>query len=95
MGLLDFFITDSQKKITAATRIGIKTGLFVECPVCRDVTEAKNQDAVKEQVDKQIHDLIIADDPIVKVFYGNEEELKETLDKVARRLPYHCVCESI
>ena len=40
MGLFDFFLTEKQKKEKVATRIGLESGAFQECPVCRDVTEA-------------------------------------------------------
>jgi len=95
MGLFDFFLTEKQKKEKVATRIGLESGAFQECPVCRDVTEAgafeNYADKVAALVDQK---LTLPADEDLKLFQGNREELLHTVSEVAKKLPYHCTCES-
>jgi len=95
MGFLDFLLTDKQKKEKIATQVGLECGLFIECPVCRDVTEAKNKDALQEKAEKLAQTLISTNDPKVSLFHHDAQELQTTIDRVAQKLPYHCMCENI
>ncbi|NNJ91948.1 MAG: hypothetical protein HKP55_09750 [Gammaproteobacteria bacterium] len=93
MGLFDFLLTAKQKKEKVATRIGLESGAFQECPVCRDVTEAgayaNYADKVAAIVDQR---LILPADDDMKLFQGNREELLRSVSEVAEKLPYHCSC---
>jgi hypothetical protein len=95
MGLFDFLLTEKHKKERVATRIGLESGAFQECPVCRDVTEAgayeNYADRVAAIVDQRL--MLPADDDI-KLFQGNREELLRTVSEVAKKLPYRCTCEN-
>ena len=93
MGFLDFLLTTQQKKEKIASKIGLDSGLFTECPVCHDITEAGNHGGRNEQSDALIHQLISSHDSGVDLFNGDEEELRNTLVKVAEKLPYHCTCQ--
>ena len=95
MAFLDFLLTSQQKKEKVATKVGLNSGLFTECPVCRDVTEAQNQDGLHEKTDILIHKLISENDPMVSLFRGDEVELQNTVADVAGKLPYHCTCENL
>jgi hypothetical protein len=95
MGFLDFLLTDQQKKDIAARKIGLDSGLFVMCPVCHGVTEARNQEGLRDKTQQLVHQLITRRDPSISLFGGDEQALLDTIDKVAKKLPYHCTCESI
>ncbi|MCP3850645.1 MAG: hypothetical protein GY694_10485 [Gammaproteobacteria bacterium] len=94
MGFLDFLLTTQQKKEKIATKIGLDSGLFTECLICRDITEAGNHGGHNKQSDALIHQLISSHDSSVDLFNGDEEELRNTLDKVAENLPYDCTCHN-
>jgi len=95
MGLFDFLLTEKQKKEKVAIRIGLESGAFQECPVCRDVTESGTfenyADKVAVIVDQK---MALPADIDMKLFQGNKEELLRTVSEVAKRLPYHCTCQS-
>lgn len=95
MGLFDFLLTTGQKKQQVATKIGLQSGFFVECPVCRDVTEANSGAPVSAETDALIHQLVSQNDPQVSLFHGDEQALHDMVEQVAKQLPYHCTCESI
>ncbi len=46
MGFFDLFSSASRKKREAAVSAGLETGLFQECPVCRDITEHQASQAL-------------------------------------------------
>lgn len=95
MGLLDFLLTEKQKKEKVATRIGLESGAFQECPVCRDVTEAGTFENYTEKVAAIVDQkLMLAADEDMQLFKGNREELLRTVSEVAKKLPYHCTCQS-
>jgi hypothetical protein len=94
MGLFDFLLSEKQKKEKVVTKIGLESGAFQECPVCRDVTESGTfenyADKVATIVDQRL--MLPADDDM-KLFEGNREELLRTVSEVAKKLPYHCSCQ--
>lgn len=95
MAFLDFLLNDRQKREKAATRIGLESGLFVSCPVCHGVTENRGPGDPRQATEALVTQLFETADPRVALFRGDRELLKQTLAEVARRLPYHCTCESI
>ncbi|RDH80843.1 MAG: hypothetical protein DIZ77_05240 [endosymbiont of Seepiophila jonesi] len=92
MGLFDFLLTDQMKRDKIATKIGLKTGIFVECPICRDVTEARNHEAFREQTEAYIRALVENRDGQTKLFGNNETEMIRTIAEVGKKLPYNCMC---
>lgn len=95
MGLFDFLLSAKQKKEKVAIKIGLESGAFQECPVCRDVTEGdtyeKFTDKVAAIVDKR---MMLPSDNEMKLFNGNREALLLTVKEVAKKLPYHCTCHN-
>ena len=95
MGFLDFLFTTRQKKEKIATQIGLDSGLFEMCPVCHGVTEARNQIGLQQKTHALVHNLVTENDPKVALFNADEADLNQTIAKVAKDLPYHCICETI
>lgn len=95
MGLFDFLLTREQKQNQAVTRIALESGLFVMCPVCHDVTEARNPQSFREKTQFLVRRMIDEKHPDTDLFDQSEEEILKALDRVANKLPYHCTCESI
>ena len=95
MGLFDFLLTEKHKKEKVATRIGLQSGAFQECPVCRDVTEAGSYENYADQVAAVVDErLKLPVDDDMKLFQGNREELLRKISEVAKKLPYHCSCHT-
>ena len=95
MGLFDFLLTEKQKKEKVARRLGLKSGAFQECPVCRDITETGPYENYEEKVAELVNQrLLLPSDDEMKLFRGNESELLETIREVAKKLPYHCSCQN-
>ena len=95
MGLMDFFLTTRQKQDKVATQIGLETGLFVSCPVCHGVTEARNPQAFQDNTARLVHQMVSERHPDCGIFNQDEAEIHKTIARVAKGLPYHCTCESI
>ena len=94
MGFLDFLLTSQQKKEKLAIKIGLESGLFIECPVCRDVTEAQNQSDVQEKIGEIAEKFISSSDEVVESFHGDVDELHNVIVSAAKKMPYHCMCEN-
>jgi hypothetical protein len=95
MAFLDFLLTKGQKQARVATRIGVESGLFEMCPVCHDVTEAKTPQAHRAKTEELVQQLIRSGGPEAQLFNRKTEDLLRTIEEVARKLPYHCICQRI
>ena len=95
MGLLDFLFSKQQKQRKAATQIGLESGLFVQCPICKDVTEAPDPSLHRPAAEALVAELVRKGDPKVSLFNNDEIEVIQTLADVARELPYQCNCHNI
>ena len=49
MGLFNFPSSARRRKRRAAERVGVETGLFQQCPVCREITEKQAPEALLQQ----------------------------------------------
>ena len=95
MGLLDFLFSKQQKQRKAVTEIGLESGLFVQCPICKDVTEAPDPSSHRPAAEALVRELIRRGDARVALFENKDIEVIKTLADVARDLPYQCNCHNI
>lgn len=95
MGFLDFLFSKKTKRRMAATEIAVESGLFVTCPICKDVTEAENAVALRPATEALVERLIQEKDPRLELFEGDAKDLIETVAEVARDLPFRCNCHNI
>ena len=95
MGLLDFLFSKQQKQRKAATEIGLESGLFVQCPICKDVTEAPDPSIHRLSAEALVRELIREGDSKAALFNNNDFEIIQTLADVAKDLPYQCNCHNI
>ncbi|MEN8168109.1 MAG: hypothetical protein ABFR65_11615 [Pseudomonadota bacterium] len=95
MGFLDFLLTTQQKQNKVATRIALDSGLFVMCPVCHGVTESRDPQVFRDKTEALVHKMVSEKHPDAALFANSEVEIHKTIARVARDLPYHCICESI
>jgi hypothetical protein len=95
MGFLDFLLSRKIKRRKAATEIGVESGLFVTCPVCKDVTEAENAVALRPATEALVERLLEVKDPRLELFEGDARDVIETVAEVARDLPFRCNCHNI
>ena len=95
MGWLDFLTTDKQKRRRAATAVGLETGLFQECPVCRDITEKQAPESLVLETEALAERWIKAGDERVAAFDGDLQALNREIRKIKRDAPYDCTCERI
>jgi hypothetical protein len=93
MNWFDFLLTPQQKRNQAATRIALQSGRFVSCPVCHGVTEARQSQAYREQTRRLVHRMVVERQPEIELFDRDEEKILQTIDRVAKDLPYFCACE--
>ena len=95
MGLLDFLLNKEMKKRKIATEIGLKSGLFVMCPVCHDITEAADPSSLRPGTESLVQELIQQGDPRLNLFGRDAKDIIETVAQVSRELPYRCNCHQI
>ena len=95
MGLFDFFLTDEHKKEKIVIKIGLESGIFEECPICRDVTESRNVDAVQQRLDSAIQKYVSSNDDSYSLFGRDETRLREKFNDVAAKMPFDCTCHNI
>jgi hypothetical protein len=95
MGLLDLLFSKQQKQRKAATEIGLESGLFVQCPICKDVTEAPVPSTNRPVAEALVRELVRKGDARVALFDNDEIEVIKTLADVAKELPYQCNCHNI
>lgn len=95
MGLFDIFSSASRKKREAAIAAGLQTGLFQQCPVCREITEKQAPDALLKETEHLASAWIDNDDDRAKAFGGDIEAFKTEIRKLKKSAPFNCVCERI
>ncbi|MDJ0805677.1 MAG: hypothetical protein QNJ78_02470 [Gammaproteobacteria bacterium] len=95
MGFLDFLLTTRQKQDKVATRICLESGRFVMCPVCHGVTESRDPQASQPVTDDLVSRLVREGRADAELFNRDETEVHRAITRVAKALPYHCICESI
>ncbi|MEJ2590134.1 MAG: hypothetical protein P8178_01840 [Candidatus Thiodiazotropha sp.] len=95
MTLLDILLSKQMKKRKVATEIGLQSGLFVMCPICHGVTEAKDPSAFRPETEAIVRHMLYFHDPRVRLFGDDLPALLEAIDEVGRSLPYRCNCDSI
>ena len=76
----------------AAIVLGIETGAFEECPVCREVIDCQREDRMALAT-RLAEEWVRRGDPRVEVFRGDVSALRRTLRAVERRLDVACTCE--
>ena len=87
--------SNRQAKRNAAVALGLETGMFGECPVCREIIERQSPQQLLDQTMRLAEQLIRDRDERVAVFDGNSDELISLLRRLKTDLPYECVCERI
>ena len=95
MGLLDFLISDSEKKRRAAVALALETGLLQECPVCREVTERDVSERMLEQTERRGEEWLARSDSRAAVFKGDREVMKRSVREVAKKAPFSCICDRV
>jgi len=95
MGLFDIFSTNSGKRRRAATAVGLETGLFQECPVCRDVTEKQAPESLLRETEALAERWVASRDERVAVVDGDLEALKREIREIKQAAPFDCTCERI
>jgi hypothetical protein len=95
MGFLDFLFSKKMKRHMAAKEIGVESGLFVTCPICKDITEAENAVALRPATEALVERLIQEKDPRLELFDGDARDVIETVAEVGRDLPFRCNCHNI
>jgi hypothetical protein len=95
MGFLDFLFSKKMKRRKAATEIGVESGLFITCPICKDVTEAENAVALRPATEALVERLIQEKDPRLELFGRDARVVIEAVAEVGRDLPFRCNCHNI
>jgi len=95
MGFFDLFSSASRKKREAAVSAGLETGLFQECPVCRDITEHQASQALLLQTESLAERWMASGDARVAVFEGDIEALRQEIRELKKNAPYTCTCENL
>jgi len=95
MGLFDIFSSASRKKREAATAAGLQTGLFQQCPVCREVTEKQAPDALLKETEQLADSWVDTGDNRARAFGGDADAFKTEIRKLKKSAPFNCVCERI
>ena len=80
-------------KRRAAELVGLETGLFQQCPVCREVTEQQAPEALLEETLRLAERWVQDQDSRVAAFRGQSAELKGLIREIRKRSDYTCVCE--
>ena len=93
MGLFDFLKSERGQKRRAAELVGLETGLFQQCPVCREVTEKQAPEALLEQTLRLAERWVQEQDARVSVFRGQSAELKGLIREIRKRSEFTCMCE--
>ena len=93
MGLFDLFSSTSRKRREAVVAVGLETGLFQKCPVCRDVTEKQAPEALVLETEFVAERWVTTGDARVAVFGGDIEALNKKIREVKRKAPFNCTCE--
>jgi hypothetical protein len=95
MGWFDFLMTEKQRRRRAATAVGLETGLFQECPVCREITEKQAPDSLLIETESLAQRWMTSADQRVAAFDGDLEALKREIREIKRTAPFDCTCERI
>jgi hypothetical protein len=95
MGMLDFLLSEKEKKRRAAIAVGLETGLFQECPVCREITEKQAPEQKVLETERLAEEWLTKFDPRVEIFKGDRKELKRLIRDVKEKAEYSCVCERV
>ena len=95
MTLFDILLSKQAKKRKIATEIGLRSGLFVMCPVCHEVTEVSDPSSFRPETEILVRHLLNDHDPRVRLFGDDVAALLETINQVGQTLPYRCNCHSI
>ncbi len=93
MGLFDIFSSNSGKRRRAATAVGLETGLFQECPVCRDITEKQAPEALVLETEALAERWLASGDERVAVFDGDLQALKQEIRGTKKTAPFDCTCD--
>ncbi len=93
MGLLDFMRSERGRKHRAAELVGLETGLFQQCPVCREVTEQQAPEALLDETLRMAERWVQEQDSRAAVFRGQSAELKGLIREIRKRSEYSCLCE--
>jgi hypothetical protein len=95
MSWLDFLTSHKQKRRRAAIAAGLQTGLFQECPVCRDITERQAPESLVAQTEALAAQWMASGDERVATFGGDLNALKQEIREIKRTAPFDCTCERI
>ena len=95
MRMFDHFSPPSRKRRESAIAVGLKTGLFQKCPVCRDITEKQASESLVLETENLAEQWVECGDPRVAIFEGDTDALKQEIREVKRKAPFSCTCESI
>lgn len=87
MGLFDLFSSTARKKRDAAIAVGLNTGLFQQCPVCREVTEKQTDKALLQETERQAEHMLTNADARVAAYRGDAEGLKEQIREIRKKGP--------
>lgn len=95
MGFFSVFSAAARKKRQAAISVGLHSGLFQECPVCRDITEGQASTALLRQTEELAERWVAEGDARVAAFEGDAQALRQQIRETLRKAPVSCTCENI
>ncbi len=93
MGWLDLLTSNRQKRRRAATALGLETGLFQECPVCRDITEKQAPESLVLETETLAERWLASGDKRIAIFDGDLQALKREIREIKRTAPFDCTCD--